>query len=113
MTKKHNKTAPQIIAEHKRENAPNPVKRAARNKHTHHRNVAYLIHERLQLTFGQCVQLLMTQYELGHLIANKRIEAMNKVRSKNGEVEITLFDQENFNRLLTKSVAWANNVGDA
>jgi hypothetical protein len=69
------------------------------------KDTAYIIHEKLHLSYAQCVQLLLTNHRDGHIIANRNIEKHN---AKTKDAQLSLFDQSSFNNLLDQQIAWAN-----
>lgn len=89
------------------------LKLAERKRHSKNRQIAYLIHEKLHLTFGQCIQLLDTRYEHGHLIANRNINKLNRENIDNQfHVPLSEFDQGTFNELLKKQVEFASTAAE-
>lgn len=109
--KKHSKQDAATTAANKKANAPKRDNVQKRKKLERARQLAYLIHDDLHLTFGQCVQLILTDHTGGHLIANRNIEKHNEnVEPAFGEKTISLFDEGTFNTLLAKKLEWAASV---
>lgn len=80
--------------------------------HARVRAVAYVIHDKLHLTFGQCVQMLLTNHGSAHLIANRNINKENVYRlSLNADAHIlSLFDAESFNNLLKAQIEFCDGM---
>lgn len=99
--------APEQIKRNKEANAPKPANIRARAKRTRVHDTALIIHDKLHLTYSQCVQLLMTDYKSGHLIANRNIEKFNK--ETKGAL-LSLFDEGTFAELLDRQIEWAKTL---
>lgn len=106
--KRHSKQDPAITKQHKLENAPKKENIAYRRRLHKARRLAYLIHDDLHLTFGQCVQLILTNYQYGYVMANKNIRKHNELNmnDKNAPV-FSEFDEATFNALLNKQLEFA------
>lgn len=111
--KRHSKQDAAVTAANKKANTPKRENTQKRKKLERARQLAYLIHDDLHLTFGQCVQLILTNYTYGHVIANRNICEFNLAHADNknvavlGEKTISLFDEGTFNTLLAKKLEWA------
>lgn len=106
--KRHSKQDAAVTAANKKANASKRENTQHKKRLDRARRLAYLIHDDLHLTFGQCVQLILTNYSGGHVIANRNIEKHNEnVEPAFGEKTISLFDEETFNTLLSKKLEWA------
>lgn len=106
--KKHSKQSPDVTKQHKLENAPKKDNITYRRRLHKARQIAYLIHEDLHLTFGQCVQLVLTNYQYGYVLANKNIRKHNADNMNDKDaVVISEFDEGTFNTLLNKKLAFA------
>lgn len=107
--KKHSKQDPAITKQNKLENAPKKENIAYRKRLARARRLAYIIHEGLHLTFAQCVQLILTDYQYGYIIANKNIRKHNAAHMNDeGAVMLSEFDEGTFNTLLARKLAFAS-----
>ena len=77
----------------------------------HHRAraMAYVIHNKLWLTFPQCVQLILTNYKYGHVIANRNIRKHNETLHNPNEA-VSEFDATVFNDLLLDMMDFAGSL---
>lgn len=106
--KRHSKQDPATTKQHKQKNAPKKDNIEYRRRLHRARQLAYLIHEDLHLTFGQCVQLVLTNYQYGYVLANKNIRKHNAANMNNKDaVVISEFDEGTFNTLLDKRLSFA------
>lgn len=106
--KRHSKQDPAITKQHKPENAPKKENIAYRKQLAKARRLAYLIHEDLHLTFAQCTQLILTNYQNGYVIANANIRKYNAEHMNDKNVAVlSEFDESTFNTLLVKRLDFA------
>lgn len=106
--KSHSKQDAAVTAANKKANAPRHENMQRKKRLERARQLAYLIHDDLHLSFGQCVQLILSNYTSGHLIANRNIVRFNNENAGNKHVVLlSAFDEGTFNTLLSKKLEWA------
>lgn len=67
------------------------------------RALAYLMHDRVHLTYGQCVQALLTDYPLVYNIANSNIKRQNAAESDVSK-HIALFDKFTYDEVFATAL---------